>query len=450
MPPEHRLSDDEVTGFEHWIKIGAPDPRDQAIATQTPSYDYAKERQWWSFQPVKDVPVPQMKNATGLLSPIDSFIEAGYESHQLRPVAPAEKRALIRRATYDLVGLPPTPEEVDAFLADTSPNAFEKVVDRLLASPHYGEQWGRHWLDVVRYADTTGCTSDFPIPQAYKYRNYVIDAFNADKRYDQFLREQLAGDLLPAKNEAQRHEQIIATGYLPISRRFGGSGAEFNLTLADTIDNLGKSMLGLSLGCARCHDHKFDPVPTSDYYALYGIFDSTTYSFPGTESSRHPKDLVALGTPEEARQLHDYEGRQFDLDKDLRKAKQSKLSLSSRLKSSRNLSAEESASLQAQLKEASEQIKKDTEEQQQLDAQGPPNVDRAYAVCEGKPHDAQIQRKGAMTDLGPAAPRGFLTILGGQKLPASETGSGRLELARWITDSHNPLTARVMVNRIWE
>src|SRR6185503_8146135 len=184
-------------------------------------------------------------------------------------------RTLIRRATYDLTGLPPTPDEVEAFVVDNAPDAYEKLIDRLLASPAYGEKWGRHWLDLVRYADTSGCNSDFPIPQIYKYRNYVINAFNQDKPYDQFIREQLAGDLLPHKDTAQRDEQIIATGYLAISRRFGSRNNEFHLTIEDTIDNLGKVMLGLSVGCARCHDHKFDPIPTRDYYALYGIFNST-------------------------------------------------------------------------------------------------------------------------------------------------------------------------------
>jgi hypothetical protein len=175
------------------------------------------------------------------------------------------------------------------------------VVDRLLASPAYGERWGRHWLDVVRYADTSGCNADVPIPDAYRYRNYVIESFNRDKPYDQFLREQLAGDLLPAASESQRLEQIVATGYLAISRRFSSLNEETHLTFDDTIDNVGKTILGLTLSCARCHDHKYDPVPVEDYYALYGIFSSTRYAFPGTEIPRHPRNLIALLSPRAAK-----------------------------------------------------------------------------------------------------------------------------------------------------
>jgi hypothetical protein len=466
MPPKQPLSKEQVEAFKQWVKMGAPDPRTGAAPAPPPAYDYAKERQFWSFQPVKDPPIPQVKHSEGLESPIDAFLEADYESHGLRPARPADTRTLIRRATYDLTGLPPTPQEIDSFLADDSPKAFEKVVDRLLASPHYGEQWGRHWLDVVRYADTAGDNSDFPVPQAYLYRNYVIDAFNKDKRYDQFLREQLAGDLLPVpnraegpvpsgaegahKDDAERREHIIATGYLPIARRFGSGGSEFNNTIADVIDNVGKGMLGLSLGCARCHDHKFDPVPTTDFYALYGIFDSTRFAFPGTEVLRHPKDLIALGSEQDEKRLQAYDARMSELDKLLRLDKQEKLNVAAKLKTGTNLTEDEKKELEAKLKELDEIVKSAIAEQKEMDTKGPPTQDRAYAVAEGTPHDANIQHKGVLTDLGPTVPRGFLTILGGQHLPPGQTGSGRLELAQWISDPHNPLTARVMANRIWE
>ena len=204
------------------------------------------------------------------------------------PQPTADKRTLIRRATFDLTGLPPTPEEVEAFLQDDSPEAFETVVDRLLKSPAYGERWGRHWLDVVRYADTAGETADYPVPLAWRYRNYVIDAFNADKPYDEFLREQIAGDVLADQGPRERYaERATATGYLAISRRFGFDSENYHhLTIQDTIDTLGQTVLGLSLGCARCHDHKFDAVSMQDYYALYGIFDSSRYAFPGSEQKQ--------------------------------------------------------------------------------------------------------------------------------------------------------------------
>jgi hypothetical protein len=453
MPPKHRLPNEQVAAFEQWIKMGAPDPRDQPLPTTTPPpYDYAKEKQFWSFQPVKDQPIPSTENAEGLVSPIDHFLQAGYESHHLRPVGAADKRVLIRRATYDLTGLPPTPDEVKTFLADDSPSAFERVVDRLLASPHYGEQWGRHWLDVVRYADTAGNNPDIPVPQAYKYRNYVIDAFNNDKPYDQFLREQIAGDLMPAKDTAAKREQIIATGYIAISRRFGSGASETHLIIADTLDNVGKSMLGLSIGCARCHDHKFDPISNSDYYALYGIFASTKYAFPGTETLRHPRDFVPLGTSEEAARLHDYEHRVSELDHHLHELADDRLHLTTRIKAMEGATTRPSEVTVngRNLKQIDEELSKSRAEQKKLDTQGPPNVDRAYAVSEGEAHDVKIQRKGQPDDLGDKVHRRFLSILGGQELPADEKGSGRLELANWITDPANPLTARVMVNRIWE
>src|SRR5688500_168962 len=209
--------------------------------------DEAAARRWWSFQPVAEHTPPKVADDAWARGEIDRFILAKLEAEGMTPPPPADKRTLIRRATFDLTGLPPTPAEVNAFLADESPDAFAKVVERLLASKQYGERWGRHWLDVVRYADTSGCNGDFPVPDAWRYRNYVIDAFNKDKPYDQFLREQIAGDLLPVPSEVegpardeQRFEQTVATGYLPISRRFSSVAEEFHLTLEDTIDNLGK------------------------------------------------------------------------------------------------------------------------------------------------------------------------------------------------------------------
>lgn len=232
-------------------------------------------------------------------SAIDAFIRAKLSGRSLAP--PADKRALLRRATYDLIGLPPTPAEMDAFQADASPDAFAKVIERLLASPHYGEHWGRKWLDVVRYADTAGENSDHPLPHAWRYRNWVIKAFNDDKPYDEFIREQIAGDLLAANGQPDKFaDRIIATGYLAIARRFGHDiDKDMHLTLEDTIDTLGKSVLGLTLGCARCHDHKNDPVSARDYYGLYGIFESTRFAFPGCEPQQQPRDLVPLWSADE-------------------------------------------------------------------------------------------------------------------------------------------------------
>src|SRR6185437_4929854 len=205
----------------------------------------------------------------------------------------------------------------DAFLADQSPEAFAKAVDRLLDSPRYGERWGRHWLDVVRYADTAGDNSDFPIPQMFLYRNWVIDAFNRDLPYDQFIREQLAGDLLPAANEEARRQQTIATGYIANARRFGSRVDDYpqHLTIEDTIDNLGRAYLGLTINCARCHDHKFDPISTEDYYGLYGFFQSTRYPWPGIELEQKQRDLVPLVSADEAQRAAEaHRAKQQQLD----------------------------------------------------------------------------------------------------------------------------------------
>ncbi len=313
MPPARKLAPAQVAALAAWVKQGAPWP---AAGTRSPG----DPRAHWAFQPVKRPAVPAVKDRAWVRTPIDAFVLADLERRGLRPAPPADRRTLLRRATFDMLGLPPTPEEVDAFVSDRSPGAWEKVVDRLLASPHYGERWGRHWLDVVRYADTAGETADYPVPEAYRYRDYVIRAFNEDLPWNEFLREQVAGDLLAAREPGRRYnERITATGYLAIARRFGFDPQNYHhLTLEDTIDTLGKSMLGMSLGCARCHDHKYDPVSMRDYYGLYGIFASTRYPFPGSEERKRPADFVPLPPPEEAARLKaefDQRRAQLELEK---------------------------------------------------------------------------------------------------------------------------------------
>ena len=289
MPPEKdkALRADQIADFRAWIEAGAVWP------ANTAQFVGVKH---WAFEPVRDVALPTVVDTNWPQTSIDPFIRARQEQAGVHPAPPADKLTLIRRATYDLTGLPPTPEEVEAFAKDTSPPAFETVINRLLQSPAYGEQWGRHWLDVVRYADTAGETADYPVPLAWRYRNYVIDAFNKDKPYDEFLREQIAGDVLASEGPPERYaERVIATGYLAISRRFGFDSENYHhLTIQDTLDNLGQSVLGLSLGCARCHDHKFDPLTMQDYYGLYGIFDSSRYSFPGSEQKLRVRAMVPL------------------------------------------------------------------------------------------------------------------------------------------------------------
>jgi hypothetical protein len=436
MPPAGRLADHEIADLTAWVKAGAADPR-EGEGNRPPvrrGYNFEEARRFWSFQPVTRPPVPGVGDKSWPKNDVDRFVLAKLEQHGMRPAEPASRRVWLRRATYDLIGLPPTPAEVQAFLSDESTHAAEAVLDRLLASPHYGERWGRHWLDVVRYADTSGCNADVPIPDAYRYRDYVIAAFNSDKPYDQFLREQLSGDLLPGSSESQRHEQIVATGYLAISRRYSSLNEEFYLTLEDTIDNFGKAFLGLSVGCARCHDHKFDPIPTADYYGLYGIFDSTRFAFPGTEIPRHSRDLVPLVPPDEyQRSLADYLAKMDELDSEIKRVYALKVSLDT-----------------GKERDAADKAWKDAVVRRDALIKAGPTYPRAFAVAEGVAHNARIHRKGDPQNLGEEVSRHMLQVLGGQRLPPDERGSGRLQLAAWVADRSNPLTARVMVNRIWQ
>ena len=440
MPPKTPLTPEQIKDFESWVRMGAPDPRDAVPSASAgpvaAKMDVEKGKDFWSYRPVLDPPVPAVRDASWPRGDVDRFLLARLEAAGLAPSHDADRRTLIRRASFDLTGLPPSPDEVDAFAADPSPDAFAGVVDRLLASPSYGERWGRHWLDLVRYADTAGCNSDFPVPSAHKYRDYVISSFGRDKPYDRFLAEQIAGDLLPGEPAETEAERKVATGYLAIARRFGSSPTEFHLTLDDAIDNLGKVALGLSVSCARCHDHKFDPVPQADYYALYGILDGAKFAFPGLENARRTKDFVALGGPEQAEALRKHETEAYELELRLRKLNREKDSPPKEGRTVEKIKAE-AEEVRARLKA--------------LDAH-PPAVEKAYAVAEGTPHDAPLFRKGDPTHPGPVIPRGFLQVLGGQRLPATSAAreSGRLELAGWLVDPANPLTARVMVNRIWQ
>ncbi len=371
---------------------------------------------------------------------------ARLESNGLRPTPPADKHVLLRRATFDLTGLPPTPEQIDAFDADSSPNAFVKVVERLLASPQYGEKWGRHWLDIVRYADTAGENSDHPLPEAWRYRNWVIDAFNNDKPYDQFIREQIAGDLLAKSGPPEKYaERIIATGYLAIARRFGHDiNVDMHLTMEDTIGTLGKSVLGLTIGCARCHNHKYDPLTTRDYYGLYGFLQSTRFAFPGCEPNQQPHDLIPLMPQSEIDGLmKPYDAELSRLNAEL-KQREAELAAAKKEGESfaEGLKPLPLDSLQAAVRTA--------RASRDAFAAKRPVIPVAYGVTEGTPANARIQKRGEPKDLGDEVPRKFIDVLGGQTLPPEEKGSGRLELAEWLTSPSNPLTARVMVNRIWQ
>jgi hypothetical protein len=302
MPPKGKLSDAVIADFEKWVKQGAFDPRDGKTTLRT--IDIEKGKQFWSFVPPKAHAIPTIDNpAFTIHNPIDAFILAKLQAKSLKPAPDADAQTLIRRVYIDLTGLPPSPEEVEAFVRDSSPLAFEKVVDKLVASPRFGERWGRYWLDVARYADSNGKDENLTFHEAHLYRDYVIRSFNADKPFNRFIVEQLAGDLLPSDSIAARDELLTATGFLVIGPKVLAERDKPKLRMDvvdEQIDTIGKAFLGLTLGCARCHDHKFDPVPTADYYALAGILMSTR-TINGIKLNNNAVSgwmLRSLGVPE--------------------------------------------------------------------------------------------------------------------------------------------------------
>jgi len=434
MPPKKKLPGHVVADLKRWIREGAVWPEGKAIGFATGKIT-DEQREHWAYQPLKGNTAPTA-DGEGF---IDARVRLQLEEQGLETVGLANRRTLIRRVTFDLTGLPPTPAEVDAFVNDKKSGAWHRVVERLLASPRYGERWGRHWLDLVRYADTAGDAADYPVPEAYKYRNYVIDAFNNDKPYDQFVREQIAGDQLPAANDDQRWEQTIATGYIAISRRIGVSPHNLkHITIEDTLNNLGKTFLGLTIGCARCHDHKFDPIPTADYYALYGIFNSSVYPHAGAEHSPYRHSFVyRMGQDKADEMLKPFREKLEPWNKKERDQYGLYQSFQSKVvagKITRRTVWAELEKIRAQRTAMAETF---------------PNPEIAFAIVDGPTADVQIHLQGNPKDTGSLVRRGFLQILGGQKLPEKAKGSGRLQLAQWMTDPSNPLTARVMANRIW-
>jgi hypothetical protein len=452
MPPGGKLSDSQIATLTRWVVEGAAWPEEKAAGGARSGPITEQERRHWAFQPITDPPVPKVRDAAWPLTEVDRFILAGLETQGLRPALSADKRTLIRRVTFDLIGLPPTPEEIHAFLADNAPGAFKRVVDRLLASKHYGERWGRHWLDVARYADTAGDGADYPVREAYKYRNWVIDAFNADKPYDRFLREQIAGDILARHGPREEYAaRVTATGFLAIGKRYGYDvTADFqHLDFADVIESVGRSVLGLSLGCARCHDHKYDPINMGDYYALYGILQSTRWPFPGGEEHKRPANFAALVPPEQAARHDQARGKDLaQLDAEIHALKHEAVSYLGTALAANIAGVPVALDLPQRAPKLGAALAEATRQRTDLEIKELYPV--AYGVGEGTPANAHIQKRGEPDKPGPEVPRRFLEILGGDALPPGEKGSGRLELAQWITRPTNPLTARVFVNRVWQ
>jgi hypothetical protein len=478
MPPTERLPDREIATLTRWVQMGLPWPETESkpvngiskgpgTSTNTEYRITDEQRHFWSFQPVKDPVPPKVRGNNPAITGIDRFILRKLEDQGLCLAPSADKRTLIRRATFDLLGLPPTPEEIDAFLKDTSSDAFAKVVDRLLASPHYGERWGRHWLDLVRYTDCfdarilMGPGSVMDITEAWRYRDWVVNAFNRDLPYDQFIVDQIAGDILAGQSGdgmpagGSRYDKIVATGMLAIGN-WGGGDADKEKLLTDIVDDqvdvIGRSIMGLTIGCARCHDHKFDPIPTADYYSLAGIFFST-HILPnvGPKTDGPPMLRIPLAPPQDVERQARYNARIAGVEKQVQS-----VTPTAQQELARRLLFETTRSIVAAAHKA--KLERLQAELAELKRQGLAPLPFANGAQEGgvpdSPHagvhDVRIHIRGSYSRLGQQVPRRFPRIMAGNQQTPIREGSGRLQLARWLVSPEHPLTARVMVNRIWQ
>ncbi len=568
MPPSGKLSEQQIQWLKKWVSEGAPDPRNpssdssKSASSKPMGMSPEQGRQFWSFKPVARVQPPQVKNTEWIQTPVDQFVLSKLEQLQLLPAAPADKKMLIRRATLDLLGLPPSPEEIAEFVADTSPSAYRNLIERLLSSPQYGVRWGRHWLDVARYADSNGLDENIAFGNAWRYRDYVVHSFNQDKPFDQFIIEQVAGDLVPQANAETR----TATGFLSLGAKVLAEPDVEKLvmdTIDEQLDTIGKSFLGLSLGCARCHDHKFDPITQKDYYALAAIFKGTrnfaderfgAIKYWYEHSLSTEAELESLKAVEKEIAAAKQAASKFKADayEQIRQASRKRaadylmaaaqlakgaslvevskvaepLGLHSRIlhycrihvETSRDASFYQAwhklvadpiqvqqhyTALFAKVDAAIEQAKSADPKSEVL---GDPELEEArkernnpagflaippqpeYALDENNlaeyyrlmeaarviesaamdrsgamgvvdavpVHELAVHIRGSHLNLGPLVPRNFPAVFQPGNAEAnfaepifSEQSSGRMELARWLASSSNPLTSRVIVNRVW-
>ncbi len=417
MPPEQpKLPAAVIADFERWIQLGAPDPRTTETKPLNPATDPKLARGYWAFQPVKASAPPAVKLTTWSAGAVDRFVLAKLEAQQLQPAPPAAKADWLRRVYFDLTGLPPTPEETHTFLAAQSADAYEHVVDRLLASPHYGEHFARDWLDVVRFAETEGFEYDRALPEAWRFRDYVIDSLNRDKPFDRFITEQLAGDEIAPDDL----EFVTAAGFhrLGAVRRNAGNqtvAVSRNEVLIERTDIVGSAILGLTVGCARCHDHKLDPILQKDYYRLQAYFSATQEHSLLLMSPAEREPFAAKWKP-----LHDQLDELRGMLENLQGADRQRV----------------------------------TREIRNLEAQLPPPPPSILTIRNepAKRTAMHVLKRGDWDSKGePVAPRPP-TVLVSDELPElpADTANPRTELARWLTAPSHPLTARVAVNRIWQ
>jgi len=465
MPPSGKLSDAQIALLEQWVLMGAPDPRVDSPTGAAEKGNPAETTDHWAYQPLRRVSVPACGNSAWPLDDVDQFILKALEEQGLQPSSDADRFTWLRRVTLDLTGLPPTSDEIAEFVNDGSENACESVVDRLLASGGFGERWARPWLDLVGYADQIGSANNVPAEHAWRYRDYVIRALQSDKPFDQFVREQLSGDLLTAGSIEERQDQLTATGFLVLGN--------INIVEADKlvmqmdivdqqVEKVGKVFLGMTLNCVRCHDHKFDPITLGDYYGLAGIFASTESTYKenrGLWSSVTrlplPETLDQFALREAARRAHDKRVAQVRSESVAAAARLAEIE--SLIKSAKEQAGavaagatpvgeleQESARLTARIKSLEQQL-------WHLDYLQP-TAPVVFAVKDAPDiADARLQVRGDPHVLGDSQPRGFVRVASQGPFPEIPRGqSGRRQLADWLTTSASALVSRVTVNRLWQ
>ena len=487
MPPKGKLPDSVIRDFEDWVAMGAPDPRQASRPATARTMTLDEGRRHWSYQPIKDPAVPAVRDDSWPLDPIDRFVLARLEQRGLRPVKDADRHTWLRRVSLDLTGLPPTPSDIDAFIADNSPHACETVVDRLLSSRAYGERWARHWLDLTGYADMMGTSNNVFAEHSWRYRDYLIEAYHSDKPFDRFVREQIAGDLLPSASPQERAESITATGFLMVGdvEIVEPDKAKMEADHVDTqVIKIGTAFLGMTLGCVRCHDHKFDPIWLPDYYGIAGMLRSSpsTHKIPfGVWSLLNSTELPQTAEQHALRQKleeeHNSKLTAMKAERDRLETERKGVSdeLAQIEQAAKVVSAtagesfpnksekppastEEPEDLQAkraalikrrdQLNEQSQKLGRAIQHADFFSSKAP----RAFAMCDGdQPSDMPIYIRGNPYAPGALVPRGALRVASWEpfsEIPAGQ--SGRLQLADWLADRRNPLTPRVAVNRVWQ
>ena len=465
MPPKRKLAANVIEDFRNWIEMGAPDPRESSVQPINPTVSKEDIRQaresFWAFQrPILTKPIP-IDQDNWSINDIDRYVLSKLRESDLEPAGEALPHQILRRLCFDLVGLPPTPEQIQYFedLWKKAPDsAVAMVVDKLLDSPQFGERWGRHWLDVVRYAESTGREVNMTYPHAWRFRDFVIDSFNDDKPFNIFVQQQVAGDLLPAKTDETWAENLVATTFLAMGAKNVNeqNRVQFTADVVDEqIDATTRVFLGMSVSCARCHDHKFDAFSQADYYALAGVFGNATTYF-----GNPPSDLGSFSTPQRKRQSslirlpiddpnpYDKEYSQAELA-DLRAEMQSLMEEAAASRRNRS-SGGNNANAQRQRIALANKLSSLSAKLAVVDDNGQP-ISYCMGVQERtSPRDVPLLVRGEIDQRGPVVERGLPLVFGEQQLAIGADESGRLEFARWIGSNENPLTSRVMVNRIWQ